>query len=74
MISGLINNFDKHGNYNVGISDQLVFPQIDYDNVEQRRGLTLQLLRQEKISRIVLFIKGIRCSFAKTESQKIIIV
>ena len=62
------NNFDKHGNYNVGISDQLVFPQIDYDNVEQRRGLTLQLLRQEKNSQESFYLlKELGLPFAKTE-------
>lgn len=38
------NNFDKHGNYNIGISDQLVFPEIDYDSVEQRRGLNITIV------------------------------
>lgn len=37
-------NFDRHGNYNLGISEQLVFPEIDYDNVEQRRGFNITIV------------------------------
>ncbi len=33
------NGFDGRGNYNVGISEQIVFPEIDYDKVEKVRGL-----------------------------------
>lgn len=42
------NNFDKFGNYNVGISDQLVFPEIDYDNVEQKRGFNITIVTTAK--------------------------
>jgi large subunit ribosomal protein L5 len=42
------NNFDKHGNYNLGITEQLVFPQIDYDSVEQRRGFNITIVTTAK--------------------------
>jgi large subunit ribosomal protein L5 len=38
------NQFDRYGNYNLGISDQLVFPEIDYDNVESRRGFNISIV------------------------------
>jgi large subunit ribosomal protein L5 len=41
-------NFDKHGNYNLGISEQLVFPEIDYDSVEQRRGFNITVVTTAK--------------------------
>jgi large subunit ribosomal protein L5 len=41
-------NFDKHGNYNLGISEQLVFPEIDYDSVEQRRGFNITIVTTAK--------------------------
>jgi large subunit ribosomal protein L5 len=44
------NNFDKHGNYNLGISEQLVFPEIDYDSVEQRRGFNITIVTTAKNS------------------------
>ena len=28
------NKFDKNGNYNLGITDQLIFPEIDYEQVD----------------------------------------
>jgi large subunit ribosomal protein L5 len=42
------NNFDKEGNYNVGVTDQLVFPEIDYDNVDQRRGFGITIVTTAK--------------------------
>lgn len=38
------NNFDKYGNYNIGITEQLVFPEIDYDSVDQRRGFNITIV------------------------------
>jgi len=42
------NNFDKYGNYNLGISEQLVFPEIDFDSVDQRRGFTITIVTTAK--------------------------
>ena len=36
--------FDKFGNYHFGISDQLVFPEIDYDSVDKKRGFTISIV------------------------------
>lgn len=41
-------NFDRDGNYNLGLSEQLVFPEIDYDNVEQKRGFNITLVTSAK--------------------------
>ena len=32
-------SFDGRGNYNMGIREQIIFPEIDYDAVDQERGL-----------------------------------
>ena len=42
------NNFDKHGNYNIGISEQLIFPEIDYDSVDQKRGFNITIVTTAK--------------------------
>ena len=34
-------SFDGHGNYTFGITEQLVFPEIDYDSVNQIRGMDI---------------------------------
>jgi len=33
------NAFDGRGNYTLGIKEQLIFPEIDYDKIDQVRGL-----------------------------------
>ena len=33
--------FDGRGNYNFGITEQIVFPEIDYDNVNSIRGMNV---------------------------------
>ncbi|NLY43007.1 MAG: 50S ribosomal protein L5 [Clostridiaceae bacterium] len=35
------NSFDGRGNYALGIKDQLIFPEIDYDKVEKVRGMDI---------------------------------
>ena len=35
--------FDGRGNYSFGISEQIVFPEIDYDNIDQLRGLDIAI-------------------------------
>ena len=33
--------FDGHGNYAMGLKEQIVFPEIDYDQVDQIRGMDI---------------------------------
>lgn len=33
------NSFDGHGNYSLGLKEQLIFPEIDYDKVDKVRGM-----------------------------------
>ncbi len=33
------NAFDGHGNYTLGLKEQLVFPEIDYDKIDKLRGM-----------------------------------
>lgn len=35
------NSFDGHGNYNMGIKEQLIFPEIDYDKIDKVRGMDI---------------------------------
>ena len=34
-------SFDGRGNYTMGLSDQLVFPEIDYSRVDRSRGMNI---------------------------------
>lgn len=33
--------FDRHGNYSLGIKEQIIFPEIDYDKVDTVRGMDI---------------------------------
>jgi large subunit ribosomal protein L5 len=35
------NSFDGRGNYTMGITEQIIFPEIEYDKIEQIRGLNI---------------------------------
>jgi large subunit ribosomal protein L5 len=36
--------FDGHGNYSFGVTEQLIFPEIDYDSVVKVRGMDITLV------------------------------
>ena len=38
------NSFDGHGNYTLGIKEQLIFPEIDYDKVTKIRGMDIVIV------------------------------
>jgi large subunit ribosomal protein L5 len=36
-------SFDGRGNYNMGLREQIIFPEIDYDAIDQTRGLDIAI-------------------------------
>jgi large subunit ribosomal protein L5 len=36
--------FDGHGNYSIGVTEQLIFPEIDYDKVVRTRGMDITIV------------------------------
>ena len=36
--------FDGHGNYTLGVTEQLIFPEVDYDQVGQVRGMDITVV------------------------------
>jgi len=40
--------FDGRGNYTLGIREQLIFPEIDYDDVEKIKGMNITLVTSAK--------------------------
>ena len=36
--------FDGRGNYNFGVNEQIIFPEIDYDKVNQIRGMNITVV------------------------------
>lgn len=42
------NSFDGRGNYAVGIKEQLIFPEIDYDKIDKIRGMDIIIVTTAK--------------------------
>lgn len=42
------NSFDGRGNYSLGLKEQLVFPEIDYDKVDKIRGMDITIVTTAK--------------------------
>ncbi len=40
--------FDGNGNYSMGINEHLIFPEIDYDNIDKIRGLNITIVTSAK--------------------------
>ena len=41
-------SFDGHGNYTLGLEEQLMYPEIDYDKINQIRGMDISLITTSK--------------------------
>ena len=53
--------FDGHGNYTLGIREQIIFPEIDYDKVDKVRGLQVSIVttaRNNEEARRLLELMG----------------
>jgi large subunit ribosomal protein L5 len=37
-------SFDGHGNYTFGVTEQLIFPEIDYDSIDRVRGMDITIV------------------------------
>ncbi len=64
------NSFDGRGNYTLGLREQLMFPEIDYDRIDKTRGLELSLVtsaRNDEEGRRLLALLGM--PFARTEQR-----
>ncbi|SHE35351.1 large subunit ribosomal protein L5 [Ferrithrix thermotolerans DSM 19514] len=41
-------SFDGHGNYTLGVTEQLIFPEINYDSVDATRGMDITIVTTAK--------------------------
>lgn len=53
-------SFDKNGNYSLGLEEQLMFPEIEYDKIDQIRGMDITLVttaqtQEESLALLKLF-------------------
>lgn len=42
------NSFDNHGNLNIGLKEQTIFPEVDYKSVDKTRGLAVTITTTAK--------------------------
>lgn len=60
------NSFDGRGNYTLGIKEQLVFPEVEYDQVIKVRGLDIVMVTTAKTNAEALsLLKGFGLPFRK---------
>ena len=55
-------SFDGRGNYSMGLREQLVFPEIDYDKIDKLRGLEITVVtsaRTDQEGRRLLELFGV---------------
>ncbi len=43
-----LKSFDGRGNYSMGVTEQLIFPEVDYDKVDRVRGMDITLVTTAK--------------------------
>ncbi|MSO37028.1 MAG: 50S ribosomal protein L5 [Acidimicrobiia bacterium] len=63
-------SFDGRGNYTFGVTEQLIFPEIDYDNIDSVRGMDITICstaRTDDEGRALL--KALGFPFRRTEAQ-----
>lgn len=41
-------SFDGHGNYTLGVKEQIIFPEIDYDKIDKTRGMDITFVTTAK--------------------------
>jgi large subunit ribosomal protein L5 len=41
-------SFDGHGNYSLGLQEQLAFPEVDYDSIDKLRGMGITIVTTAK--------------------------
>ena len=62
-------SFDGHGNYTFGVTEQLIFPEIDYDKIDTTRGMDITIVtsaRTDDEGRALMRALGF--PFRRTES------
>jgi len=49
-------SFDGRGNYAMGVKEQIIFPEIDYDKIEKLRGLNISIVTTAQSDQEGLFL------------------
>ena len=59
-------SFDKSGNYSIGIKEQIIFPEINYDKIDKVRGMDVSIVTSTNDKNHALeLLKGFNLPFRK---------
>jgi large subunit ribosomal protein L5 len=62
--------FDNNGNYNLGLTEQIIFPEINYDKISQVNGLGINIITTaNNNTQAKLLLKALGMPFAKKEKE-----
>ena len=60
------NGFDGHGNYNFGLDEQLMFPEVEYDNIIKTHGMNITIVTTSDSDKAAfLLLQKLGMPFAK---------
>lgn len=64
-------SFDGNGNYTFGIKEQIIFPEIVYDDVKKLRGFDITIVTSAKTDKEAMFLlKELGMPFVKSKEAK----
>ncbi len=65
-------SFDGSGNYNIGIKEQIIFPEIDYDKIDKVRGMDISIITSSNNDKHALeLLKGFNLPFKPWRSKNV---
>jgi large subunit ribosomal protein L5 len=65
------NSFDGRGNYSIGIREQIIFPEINYDDVSTIRGLDVTITTTAATDEAAFaLLRGLGLPFAEREGER----
>ena len=68
-----LKSFDGRGNYSLGLNEQIIFPEVDYDKVDKVRGMEITIVtnsNSDKMSQAMLAELGMPFEKGKTQGEK----
>ena len=64
------NSFDGRGNYSLGITEQLIFPEVEYDKIDRTRGMDITIVTSaENDEHAYALLKDLGFPFKAREQQ-----
>ena len=60
-------SFDGRGNYSMGVTEQLIFPEVDYDKIDRTRGMDITVVTTAKEDEHALALLRALCFPFKSE-------